>query len=116
MGAQWSQFFPPPPTFTEANLGSQEGKVFIVTGGYSGIGLELVKILYGKGAHIYIAGRNPEKAQQAIQSICTHISATPGALDFLRVDLSDLASIKDAVSDFQGKETKLNVLWYVAGF
>lgn len=113
MGAQWSQFFPPSPTFTEANLGSQEGKVFIITGGYSGIGLELTKLLSDKGARVYIAGRNPEKAQQAIEKICTDTSTAIGALEFLQVDLSDLTSIKKAVIDFQARETKLNVLWYV---
>ena len=36
MGATFSQFFPPKPNLTETNLPSQEGKVFIVTGGASG--------------------------------------------------------------------------------
>ena len=46
MGTIWSQMRPPPPTLTEENLDSQGGKVFLVTGGYSGVGLALAKILY----------------------------------------------------------------------
>ena len=41
--------FPPSPTLTEDNLPSQAGKVFIITGGTSGIGYELCRILYQIG-------------------------------------------------------------------
>jgi hypothetical protein len=34
------------PSLTEVNLPSQNGKVFIVTGGYSGVGFEICRILY----------------------------------------------------------------------
>ena len=58
--ANLTQIYPPRPAFTEANVpaGSQNGRVFIVTGGNAGVGLELVKILYGAGATIYIASRS----------------------------------------------------------
>lgn len=53
-----SQWFPPTPSFTEEDLSSQEGKVFIVTGGNAGVGYELCKILYATGALIYMASRS----------------------------------------------------------
>lgn len=53
-----TQFFPPKPTFTEKNVPMQRGKVFIVTGGNSGVGFELCKLLYGTGATIYMAARS----------------------------------------------------------
>jgi hypothetical protein len=53
-----SQWFPPTPSFTEVNLPSQKGKVFIVTGGNAGVGYELCKILYTTGAIIYMASRS----------------------------------------------------------
>lgn len=52
------QWFPSKPLFTEAEVPSQKGKVFIVTGGNSGIGYALIKILYGTGATIYMASRS----------------------------------------------------------
>lgn len=58
-----SQFFPPKPTFTEKDVPSQRGKVFIVTGGNSGIGFELCKMLYGTGATIYMAARSKVSSQ-----------------------------------------------------
>jgi hypothetical protein len=55
-----TQTWPPKPTFTEANVppGSQTGRVFIVTGGNTGIGFELCKILFNSGATIYMASRS----------------------------------------------------------
>jgi hypothetical protein len=51
MAAAISSFFRqsawiPNPELTEKNLPNQAGRVFIVTGGYAGIGYELSKILY----------------------------------------------------------------------
>ncbi|KAI0812132.1 hypothetical protein GGR55DRAFT_613635 [Xylaria sp. FL0064] len=111
MGSQWSQFFPPKPNFTE--IPSQDGKVFIVTGGASGIGYELSKMLYQRGGHVYVAGRSNSKAQAAIKEIidATPAGTTVGKLDFLQLDLDDLASIKASVNIFKTKETKLHVLW-----
>lgn len=59
----WSlitQFWPPRPRFTDADISkdSQVGRVFIVTGGNTGIGYELCRILYGTGATVYMATRS----------------------------------------------------------
>lgn len=53
-----TQWFPPKAAFTEEELPSQEGRVFIVTGGNVGVGFELCKILYGSGATIYMTSRS----------------------------------------------------------
>jgi NADPH:quinone reductase-like Zn-dependent oxidoreductase len=53
-----NQWFPPKPSFTENEVPSQHGKVFIVTGGNGAVGYELIKILYGTGATIYMASRS----------------------------------------------------------
>ncbi|KAI1273995.1 hypothetical protein F5Y07DRAFT_226709 [Xylaria sp. FL0933] len=115
MGSQWSQFFPPKPNFSE--IPSQNGRVFIVTGGASGIGYELSKILYQRGGRVYIAGRSDIKAEAAIKEIiaATPAGTTTGKLEFLQLELDDLASIKASVNTFMSKETKLHVLWNNAG-
>lgn len=66
MGVTFSQFFPLSPTLTEANIGDQKGKVFLVTGGALGVGFEVCGILYQAGGKIYLAGRSEEKAEAAI--------------------------------------------------
>lgn len=120
MGAQFSQFFPPKPTFTEADVELQDGKVFLITGGYSGIGYELAKMLYRKHGRVYIAGRSEAKARQAIQDIQAAVMPLgggrgKGSLEFLPLDLADLSSIKASVAAFRQKESQLHVLWNNAG-
>ena len=61
--------YPPSPHFTEKDLPSLVGKVFIVTGGNAGVGLELVKILFSKGGTVYMAGRSATKIAAEIEAI-----------------------------------------------
>ncbi|EPE28814.1 NAD(P)-binding Rossmann-fold containing protein [Glarea lozoyensis ATCC 20868] len=118
MGVTFSQFFPPSPTLTEADLPNQAGKVFIVTGGYSGVGKELCTILYQAGGTVYLAGRSKEKAQEAISYIKRlemNNKSLPGKLVFLELSLDNLATIKPAVERFTSVETRLDVLFNNAG-
>ena len=115
MGATFSQFFPPRPTMTEANLPSQKGKVFVVTGGASGVGLELCTFLYQAGGKVYLAGRSETKAQAAIAKIKTSPTKSSGHLDFLLLSLEDLTTIKPAVETFVTKESRLDILFNNAG-
>jgi NAD(P)-dependent dehydrogenase (short-subunit alcohol dehydrogenase family) len=115
MGVTFSQFFPPHPTLTEANLPSQKGKVFIVTGGASGVGFELCTILYQAGGKVYLAGRSEVNAQSAISKIKALPTTSPGELVFLPLSLDDLTTIKPAVEAFTALESKLDVLFNNAG-
>ena len=115
MGVTFSQFFPPKPVLTEASLTSQNGKVFIVTGWYSGIGFELCTILYQAGGKVYVAGRSESKAQNAISKIKALPSTSPGELIFLPLSLDNLATIKPAAEAFTSSETKLDVFFNNAG-
>ncbi|KAJ5317358.1 steroid dehydrogenase [Penicillium antarcticum] len=92
MGSTWSQFLPPTPSLTEANLPSQKGKVFIVPGGYSGIGLGLCIMLYQAGGKVYLAGRSEEKAMEAIANIKAARPSPDGAILFLPLQLDDLTT------------------------
>ena len=117
MGSTFSQLFPPHATLTEQNLPSQKGKVFIVTGGYSGVGYQLVTILFHAGGIVYVAGRSEAKAQQCIEEIkaSVHDTSTAGHLEYLPLKLDDLSTIKASAEAFKAKESKLDVLWNNAG-
>ncbi|KAJ5899946.1 NAD(P)-binding protein [Penicillium taxi] len=115
MGVQFSQVFPPCPTFTVDNLPDLSNKAIIITGAASGIGLELAKILHRKGAKIYMMGRSEEKAKEAINAIQAANAGTSGELVFLPLHLDNLTSIKDSVQAFQEKESKLDLLVNNAG-
>lgn len=109
------QLFPGKPTFTEKDVGDQVGKVFMVTGGNSGLGYELVKILYSKNATVYMASRSQSRAEEAIKTIKASITSTSGQIKILVVDVADLTTIKPAVEKFSAQESKLDVLWNNAG-
>jgi retinol dehydrogenase 12 len=87
----------------------------MVTGGYAGVGAQLTSILYSKNATVWIAGRSESKAQKTIDSIKAEHPDSKGTLNFLKVDLSDLTTIKPAAEEFLRKETKLHWLNQNAG-
>ncbi|KAL8744457.1 MAG: hypothetical protein Q9190_003308 [Brigantiaea leucoxantha] len=125
MGLTFSQLFPPRPSLTEANLPPQSGKVFLITGGASGIGYELARILYHAGGTVYIAGRSESNGRQSIERIksstppplasASSSSRSPGTLNFLHLDLADLSTVKPFVEAFQAQQPSLNVLFNNAG-
>ncbi|GAA1645451.1 SDR family NAD(P)-dependent oxidoreductase [Nonomuraea maheshkhaliensis] len=61
------------------------GKLAIVTGGYSGLGLETTRALAGAGAHVVVPARRPEVARQALGDI--------DGVEVDELDLGDLASV-----------------------
>ncbi|KAJ5586140.1 short-chain dehydrogenase [Penicillium hetheringtonii] len=105
----------PAPTLTEKNLPPQNGRVHLITGGYAGVGKQLATILYEKNAKVFIAGRNEEKALEAIRQIKKQHPSSSGSLYFLQLDLNDLTTIKPAVLDFISRESRLDVLVNNAG-
>lgn len=87
-----------------------------MTGGNSGIGFDLVKILYAKGATVYMASRSQQKAEAAIETIRSTTSPEDtGTLKFLHLDLNDLTTVKASAVAFAAQESKLDVLWNNAG-
>lgn len=116
MGVTYSQFFPPTPAFADADVPSQRGKVFIVTGGTSGIGFELCRILYRAGGKVYLAIRSSrDDANNVITKIKREFPDSLGHLRSLFIELDDLSTIKPAVQIFLTLESRLDVLFNNAG-
>lgn len=83
----------PDPDWALQDMPSQQGRIFLVTGGTSGIGYESAKALAAAGAHVVIAARSDvERGEEVIASIRQEI---PGArLRYEKFDLADLASVR----------------------
>ncbi|KAF8500404.1 NAD-P-binding protein [Russula emetica] len=109
----FSQFFPPKPTWTAADVPDQAGKVVIITGASGGIGQETARVLLSKGAKVYIAARSQEKSQNAIDELKKETGKE--SIFFLKLDLTDLVTIKAAAEEFTGKESELHELYNNAG-
>jgi len=78
------------------------GKVAIVTGGYSGLGLETTKALAAAGAIVIVPARTPEKAQKALVDIANVEQAA--------LDLADSASIDAFAGGFLSRTKALDIL------
>ncbi|KAI1129641.1 hypothetical protein F5Y10DRAFT_276681 [Nemania abortiva] len=113
---QLTQLFPPKPAFTENDIPSLAGKVYIVTGANAGIGKEMARILYSKKAKVYMAGRSEQKTMEAIREIESSVpSEDSGELVWLHLDLADLNAVKASAETFAAKEKNLHVLFNNSG-
>ena len=80
----------------------------IVTGGYSGIGLEMVRALAAAGADVTVPARRLEAAKQALSDM-------PKDVAVAEMDLADLDSVKRFAADYVGSEAPLHILINNAG-
>src|SRR5690349_13738338 len=70
------------------------GKTAIVTGGYSGLGLETTRGLAGAGARVVVPARRPEHAATMLDGI--------GGVEVASMDLADQASVRAFAEGFSG--------------
>ena len=71
---------------------SLAGKLALVTGASSGLGVETARVLAGAGARVVMSARNPQKLEAASAQV---LASVPDAqLDSLIMDLADLDSIR----------------------
>jgi protochlorophyllide reductase len=88
-------------------------KVVIVTGANSGLGYESVLALARKKAHVIMACRDSVKGEVAKLNVQ---KAVPTAkLEVMSLNLSDLASVRQFVTDFKAKHKQLDILLNNAG-
>eukprot|EP00262_Sarcandra_glabra_P003358 TRINITY_DN14034_c0_g1_i1.p1 TRINITY_DN14034_c0_g1~~TRINITY_DN14034_c0_g1_i1.p1 ORF type:complete len:323 (-),score=56.25 TRINITY_DN14034_c0_g1_i1:284-1252(-) len=85
----------------------------IVTGGASGIGTETARVLALRGAHVIIAARNIEAANDAKQLILKDNGSA--RVDVLKLDLCSLKSVRDFADTFNALNLPLNILINNAG-
>ncbi|MDO9407496.1 oxidoreductase [Patulibacter sp.] len=94
------------------------GRLAVVTGGYSGIGLETVRALVGAGAHVVVPARRVEHAAGELAAVGT--TATVGAsgpiapgdatIEVDELDLSDLGSVEAFAGRFLATGRSIDLL------
>lgn len=96
-------------TTAEEIIGDMDltGKVAIVTGGYSGIGLETVRVLSKAGATVVVPARREETAREALAGIAN--------VEVAEMELSDPASIDAFATNFLSSGRPLHLLIMSAG-
>ncbi len=85
-----------------------EGKIALVTGGNSGIGLATAKRFAQEGAYVFITGRRQVALDQAIQQIGANSAA-------IQADSSSMTDLDRVFDEIREKKGKLDVLFVNAG-
>lgn len=96
--------------------GSLAGKVVIITGVSSGIGVPTVEAMAATGATVYGGVRAPsiDRAKQALSKVLNDPKAKD-TVHLLELDLTSLASIKSFADQVKKREPKINILINNAG-
>ncbi|KAI0066961.1 NAD(P)-binding protein [Artomyces pyxidatus] len=105
MGSSSSHIHP------EHDLLDLRGRVAIVTGANSGIGIYILLHLVRRGAKVYLAARSKEKADAAIARLKVEgLGPNPGEILWLNIDLTEPRKAKEAAEWFMERETRLDIL------
>lgn len=83
------------------------GKLAIVTGGYSGLGLEATRALARAGAHVVVPARRPAAAQEAVDGI--------DGVEIDELDLADLESVAGFAKRFLASDRSVDIVINNAG-
>jgi len=111
-----------PQRWTAAAMPDLGGRIALVTGANSGLGLESARALVARGATVVLACRSLAKAEQARQQVqaerddAGRFGAQPEAqIDVLELDLADLASVHTAAAELAARYDRLDLLLNNAG-
>lgn len=89
------------------------GRVALVTGANTGIGLVTARELARQGAHVFIACRSAERAQAALQRI--RAASGNAQVELLALDLGDFDSVRQCAQTFLARDLPLHLLVNNAG-
>ena len=84
------------------------GKVALVTGGNSGIGLASAKLFVNEGAHVFITGRREPELAAAVKEIGRNVTGVAG-------DVSRLDDLERLFAQIKREKGKLDVVFANAG-
>jgi NAD(P)-dependent dehydrogenase (short-subunit alcohol dehydrogenase family) len=92
----------------ETVMGELEGKIALITGGNSGIGLATAKEFVAEGAYVFITGRRQPELDAAVKQIGKNVTAVQG-------DVSKLSDLDRLVATIKEKKGHLDIIFANAG-
>lgn len=98
--------------WTAEQLPDLTGRLYVITGGNSGIGFEAAKHLGKAGADVVLACRSVGKAEEAAKELRAH---NQGRVDVVQLDLGDLSSVRSAAEEICNNHSKIDALINNAG-
>lgn len=85
-----------------------KGKIALITGGGTGIGLDVAKAYVNEGAYVYITGRRESKLQEAKEMIKTNI-------DYIVADVANQEDMQKVAEKIKAEQGHLDILFANAG-
>src|SRR5579863_9465928 len=89
-------------------MGKLEGKIALITGGNSGIGLATAKQFVNEGAYVFITGRRDAELAAAVKEIGRNVTGVQG-------DVSDLADLDRLFAQIKREKGRLDIVFANAG-
>jgi NAD(P)-dependent dehydrogenase (short-subunit alcohol dehydrogenase family) len=90
-------------------MGKLDGKIALVTGGNSGIGLATAKQFVKEGAYVFITGRRQMELDAAVKEIGSNVTGVRG-------DVSNLGDLDRLFEQIKREKGKLDIVFANAGF
>src|SRR4026208_1772831 len=90
------------------HAGKLEGKIALITGGNSGIGLATAKQFVHEGAHVFITGRRDSELAAAVKEIGKNVTGVQG-------DVSKLDDLDRLFAQIKREKGKLDIVFANAG-
>jgi len=99
--------------WTSDDVPGQQGRLAVVTGANTGLGLETAQVLAARGASVVLAVRDIEKGKRAAARIA---GTAPGADVMVQpIDLTSLDSIRAAAGELRARHPRIDLLINNAG-
>src|SRR5215813_8899109 len=89
-------------------MGKLEGKIALITGANSGIGLATAKRFVSEGAYVYITGRRESELAAAVKEIGGNVTGVQG-------DVSDLGDLDRLFEQIRREKGRLDIVFANAG-
>jgi NAD(P)-dependent dehydrogenase (short-subunit alcohol dehydrogenase family) len=89
-------------------MGKLQGKVAVITGGTSGIGLATAKLFIQEGASVYITGRRQKELDEAVKELGDNATGVQG-------DVANLADLDRLYAIVGANKQRIDIVFANAG-
>jgi NAD(P)-dependent dehydrogenase (short-subunit alcohol dehydrogenase family) len=89
-------------------VGKLDGKIALITGGTSGIGLATAKKFVNEGAYVFVTGRRDPELAAAVKKIARNVTGIKG-------DVSNVDDLDRVFAQIRQEKGKLDIVFANAG-